>query len=91
MVRGAAAGALRGDRQPDDKYPEEWESRLLTDGDTAHEGDWCERCSACPVAVSAVGAMLFTGGSVSSRMSAHAEAIRMLDGLAERPPTKHES
>ncbi|MGA5170965.1 MULTISPECIES: hypothetical protein [Streptomyces] len=43
------------------------------------------------VPVSVAGAMLFTGGSVSSRMSAHAEAVRMLDGLAERPPTKQQS
>jgi hypothetical protein len=35
--------------------------------------------------------MLFAGGSVSSRMSAHAEAMRVLDGLAERPSTKHQS
>ncbi|MGA5553087.1 hypothetical protein [Streptomyces lavendulocolor] len=92
------------DRQPDDKYPEECESRLLTDGDTANEGlrrsDWCEHERDWPealavlglsVPVSVAGAMLFTDGSVSSRMSAHAEAMRMLDGLAERPPTKQQS
>jgi hypothetical protein len=77
---------------------------LLTDGDTADEGlrrsDWCEHERDWPealavlglsVPVSAVGAMLFTGGSVSSRMSAHAEAMRVLDVLAERPSTKHQS
>ncbi|GAA2436841.1 hypothetical protein [Streptomyces lavendulocolor] len=92
------------DRQPDGKYPEECESRLPTDGDTAdgglrrsdrceHERDWPEALAVLglSVPVSVVGAMLFTGGSVSGRMSAHAEAMRMLDGLAEQPLTKHQS
>jgi hypothetical protein len=79
------------DREPDDRHPEECESRLLTDGDTADEGvrrgDWCENERDWPesIPVSPAGAMLFTSGSVSCRMSAHTGAMRVLDELADRP------
>ncbi|WMX43846.1 hypothetical protein [Streptomyces roseicoloratus] len=58
----------------------------LQNGDTcANERDWPEAVLilglSVPVAV--VGTTLFTIGTVSSRMSAHAEAMRELDGLAD--------
>ncbi|WP_371599056.1 hypothetical protein [Streptomyces sp. NBC_00564] len=82
--------------EPDDRYPEECESRLLTERGTANEGlqngDWCQNERDWPealavlglsVPVSVVGVALFTSGSVSSRMSAHAEAMRELDRIAD--------
>lgn len=83
------------DRKPDDRYPVECESRLLTDRGTAneglHRGSWCQNERDWPealavlglsVPVSAVGVALFTSGSVSLRMSAHAETMRYLDKRA---------
>ncbi|MFJ8649366.1 hypothetical protein ACIRNI_24995 [Streptomyces sp. NPDC093546] len=80
------------DRVPDDHYPAECESRLLTDRGTANDGlrreDWCANERDWPealavlglsVPVSVAGAVLFTSGSLSLRMSAHAEAMRELD------------
>lgn len=84
------------DRKPDDRYPVECESRLLTESGTANEGlghgdhcqnerDWPEAVAvlALSVPVSVAGAVLFTSGSVSRRMSAHAEAMRELDRIAD--------
>ncbi|MEU2108621.1 hypothetical protein [Streptomyces sp. NPDC019507] len=84
------------DRKPDDRYPAECESRLLTDRGTANEGvqrrDWCQNERDWPealavlglsVPVSVVGVALFTSGGTSLRMSAHAEAMRELDKLAD--------
>ncbi|MER7112550.1 hypothetical protein [Streptomyces sp. NPDC000229] len=86
------------DEEPDDRYPRECESRLFTERGTANDGvvngAWCENERDWPealavlglsVPVSVAGAMLFTSGSVSGRMSAHAEAMRVLDELADRP------
>ncbi len=88
------------DRKPDDPYPQECESRLLTDRGTANggvqRGDWCANERDWPealavlglsVPVSVTGVALFTSGSVSRRMSAHAEAMRELDRLANAPKT----
>jgi hypothetical protein len=84
------------DRKPDDRYPAECESRLLTERGTANNGlqrgDWCQNERDWPeviavlglsVPVSVVGVALFTSGSVSIRMSAHAEAMRYLDKRAD--------
>ncbi|MFE2939029.1 hypothetical protein ACFXKG_08210 [Streptomyces sp. NPDC059255] len=84
------------DRKPDDRYPKECESRLMTEFGTANDGlqrgDWCQNERDWPealavlglsVPVSVVGVALFTSGSVSCRMSAHAEAMRELDKLAD--------
>jgi hypothetical protein len=84
------------DEEPGDRYPAECESRLLTERGTANEGlqrrDWCQNERDWPealavlglsVPVSVAGVALFTSGSVSSRMSAHAEAMRELDKLAD--------
>ncbi|WP_190047399.1 hypothetical protein [Streptomyces galilaeus] len=84
------------DRKPDDRYPVECESRLLTESGTANEGlghgdhcqnerDWPEAVAALglSVPVSVAGAVLFTSGSVGRRMSAHAEAMRELDQIAD--------
>ncbi|MBV7698827.1 hypothetical protein [Streptomyces sp. TRM70350] len=84
------------DRKPDDQYPEECESRLLTEGGTANEGlskgDYCENERDWPealavlglsVPVSSAGVALLTIGTVSRRMSAHAEAMRELDKIAD--------
>ncbi|MEV4880416.1 hypothetical protein [Streptomyces cyaneofuscatus] len=72
-------------------------SRLFTDGSTANDGlrsgdycaserDWPEALAvlglSMPVAL--VGTALFTTGTVSRRMSAHGQAIRDLDRLADR-------
>ncbi|KAF4410206.1 hypothetical protein [Streptomyces lycii] len=86
------------DRKPGDPYPEECVSRLFTDGDTANEGlfrgdfcenerDWPEALAVLGLSVPAavVGAVLFTSGSVSCRMSAHAQAMRELDRLSDPP------
>ncbi|MEU2489845.1 hypothetical protein [Streptomyces sp. NPDC007883] len=88
------------DQEPDDRHPAECESRLLTDRGTANEGvqrrDWCQNERDWPealavlglsVPVSVVGVALFTSGSTSLRMSAHAEAMRELDKLADARTT----
>jgi hypothetical protein len=87
------------DRKPDDPYPRECESPLLTDRGTANEGlqrgDYCQNERDWPEAlavlglslpVSITGVALFTTGTVSRRMSAHAEAMRELDGIAATSP-----
>lgn len=84
------------DEKPGDRYPAECESRLLTERGTANgglqRGDWCQDERDWPealavlglsVPVSVAGVALFTSGSVSRRMSAHAEAMRELDKLAD--------
>ncbi|MEU3606873.1 hypothetical protein AB0E83_15700 [Streptomyces sp. NPDC035033] len=86
------------DRTSDDHYPVSCESRLLTDHGTANEGrrngtwcaherDWPEALAvlglSVPVAIA--GVALFAVGTVSSRMSAHAEAMRELDKYADTP------
>lgn len=86
------------DRKPDDRHPAACEARLFTERGTANEGlyrnDWCQNERDWPEALAvlglsipptAAGAVLFTIGSLSRRMSAHAEAMRELDSLAERP------
>ncbi|WP_031082600.1 hypothetical protein [Streptomyces sp. NRRL WC-3549] len=80
----------------DHRSPAHCESRLFTDRGTANhglrEGDYCANERDWPealavlglsVPLSAVGVGLFTLGTVSRRMSAHAEAMRELDRLAE--------
>ncbi|MGQ4729887.1 MULTISPECIES: hypothetical protein [Streptomyces] len=72
-------------------------ARLFTEGGTANEGvyagdycaaerDWPEALAVLglSVPVALVGTALFTTGSVSRRMSGHAQAMRELDRLAER-------
>ncbi|TLS44800.1 hypothetical protein FE633_18365 [Streptomyces montanus] len=84
------------DEEPDDRYPQECASRLLTERGTANDGlqtgDWCQNERDWPealavlglsVPVSVAGVALFTSGSLSRRMSAHAEAMRELDKLAD--------
>ncbi|MFD4689792.1 hypothetical protein [Streptomyces sp. NPDC058463] len=86
------------DETPDDKYPQECESRLFTDRGTANEGlfrgdhcaderDWPEAVALLGLSlpVSVVGAALFTTGTVTRRMSAHGEAMRELDRLTDAP------
>ncbi|MEU7281575.1 hypothetical protein AB0A69_22785 [Streptomyces sp. NPDC045431] len=80
------------DTDAGDQYPAECESRLFTDRATANDGlrrgDWCQHERDWPEAlavlglslpVSLAGAIMFTSGSVSCRMSAHCEAMRHLD------------
>jgi hypothetical protein len=84
------------EREPDDKYPRECESRLFTDRGTANDGlrqydycgnerDWPEALAVLglSVPVSVVGVALFTIGTVSRRMSAHGEAMRELDRIVD--------
>lgn len=84
------------DRKPDDKYPAECEARLLTDETTANRGlrqnSWCQNERDWPeapavlglsVPVSIAGVALLTTGTVSRRVSAHAQAMRELDRLTE--------
>ncbi|MGW1296043.1 hypothetical protein [Streptomyces sp. NPDC002533] len=72
-------------------------SRLFTEGGTANDGVWAgDYCAAerdwpevlavlgLSIPVALVGTALVTTGSVSRRMSAHAQAMRELDRLAER-------
>ncbi|MEU1278158.1 hypothetical protein [Streptomyces sp. NPDC005805] len=83
--------------EPGDDDPVSCESRLLTDGGTANQGvrsgtycaaerDWPEALFVLglsfPVALAGTG--LFTAGTVARQMSAHAEAMRELDTLADR-------
>ncbi|MFD5121117.1 hypothetical protein [Streptomyces sp. NPDC058385] len=84
------------DEEPGDRYPRECASRLLTERGTANEGlqngDWCQNERDWPEApavlglsmpVSAAGVALFASGSLSRRMSAHAEAMREPDTIAD--------
>ncbi|MFI6105364.1 hypothetical protein [Streptomyces sp. NPDC051310] len=86
------------DDRPGDRHPEECEARLFTDAGTANDGVWRgDRCAderdwpealavlglSVPLAVA--GSVLLTVGAVSLRMSAHAEAMRVLDDLSDRP------
>ncbi|MBO7935223.1 hypothetical protein [Streptomyces antibioticus] len=84
------------ERKPDDRYPDACESRLLTEYGTANEGvrhgdycanerDWPEALAVLglSIPVSVVGVALFTTGTLSRRMSAHAEAMRELDRIAD--------
>ncbi|MCX5412823.1 hypothetical protein [Streptomyces sp. NBC_00059] len=84
------------DRKPDDQYPAECESRFFTDRGTANngamKGDYCAQERDWPevlavlglsVPVSVAGGSLFTIGTVSRRMSGHAQAMRELDRLAD--------
>ncbi|MYY00592.1 hypothetical protein GT045_38885 [Streptomyces sp. SID486] len=84
------------DREEGDRYPAQCESRLLTDRGTANEGvrkgDYCANERDWPevlavlglsVPVSLAGAVLFTTGTVNRMMSAHAEAMRELDKIAD--------
>lgn len=84
------------DRHPDDKYPDDCESRLFTVRGTANEGiqsgdhcanerDWPEIVALLGLSlpVSLTGATLFTTGSLRRRLSAHAEAMRELDRIAD--------
>lgn len=86
----------QAESEPDDDTPADCESRLFTDAGTANtresgetcaeERDWPEALAVLGVSipVSVVGASLFTIGTVSRRMSAHGQAIRELDKLAEK-------
>ncbi len=84
------------DEEPGDRYPAECESRLLTERGTANDGlrngDWCQNERDWPealavlglsVPMSVAGVALFMNGSMSIRMSAHAEAMRELDKIAD--------
>ncbi|MEU2544082.1 hypothetical protein ABZ618_01335 [Streptomyces roseolus] len=84
------------DRKPDDEYPVECEPRLLTDDGTANRGvrqnSWCQGERDWPeallvlglsVPVSVAGMGLCTTGVVSRRMSAHSQAMRELDRIAD--------
>ncbi|MEV5969485.1 hypothetical protein [Streptomyces sp. NPDC051921] len=82
--------------RPDGRSTRECESRLSTEYGTANEGlqrgDWCQDERDWPEALlilglsvpaAVAGTVLFTIGTLSGRMSAHAEAMRELDGLAD--------
>ncbi|MEU6088687.1 hypothetical protein ABZ865_18010 [Streptomyces sp. NPDC047085] len=84
------------DRHPGDQYPDHCEPRLLTDRGTANEGlykgdycaderDWPEALTVLGLSIpaSTAGVALFTTGTLSRRMSAHAEAMRELDRIAD--------
>ncbi|WP_432033620.1 hypothetical protein [Streptomyces antibioticus] len=84
------------ERKPDDRHPDACESRPLTEHGTADEGvrhgDYRANERDRPEApavlglstpVSVVGVALFTTGALSRRMSAHAEAMRELDRIAD--------
>lgn len=81
---------------PDDRSSHQCRSRLFTEWGTANEGlqrgDWCANERDWPeavavlglsVPVSAAGVTLLTVGLLSSRMSAHSQAMRELDLLAD--------
>ncbi|MEU8620597.1 hypothetical protein [Streptomyces sp. NPDC048623] len=83
---------------PDGRNTDTCQSRLLTEYGTANDGrhngdlcgderDWPEALLilGLSVPVSVAGAVLFTVGTVSGRMSAHSEAMRELDRLADTP------
>ncbi|MEU2760833.1 hypothetical protein [Streptomyces sp. NPDC007094] len=78
-------------------FEKECSARLFTDGGTANEGvqagdycanerDWPEALAVLglSVPVALVGTALFTTGSVSLRLSGHAQAMRELDRLAKK-------
>ncbi|MDT0426630.1 MULTISPECIES: hypothetical protein [Streptomyces] len=80
----------------DYRSPAHCEARLFTDRGTANHGlqegnycanerDWPEALAVlgASVPLSTVGVGLFTIGTVTRRMSAHGEAMRELDKLAE--------
>ncbi|AGJ54750.1 hypothetical protein ID871_09530 [Streptomyces pratensis] len=90
--------SYQADSEPDDKYPDDCESRLFTDRGTANEGellgDYCAQERDWPevlavlgmsVPVSVAGGTLFAIGTVSRRISSYGQAIRELDKLADRP------
>ncbi|WP_228993378.1 hypothetical protein [Streptomyces sp. DH8] len=79
-------------------------ARLFTDRGTANEGvyrgdycaderDWPEALAVLglSIPVALVGTALVTTGSVSRRMSGHAQAMRELDRLADRSDRQTES
>lgn len=83
------------DEKPDDDYPRECESRLLTERGTANnglnDGDYCEDERDWPEAVallavslpvSLVGVGLFTAGTVSRRISSYGHTMREIDKMA---------
>ncbi|WP_031092565.1 hypothetical protein [Streptomyces sp. NRRL S-15] len=85
------------DEEPDDDYPQECESRLLTERGTANnglnEGDYCEDERDWPEAVallavslpvSIVGVGLLTVGTMSRRISSYGQTMREIDKLASR-------
>ncbi|MFD6274099.1 hypothetical protein ACFWFI_00635 [Streptomyces sp. NPDC060209] len=87
----------QADRKPDDKYPDDCESRLFTDRGTANEGelhgDYCAQERDWPevlavlgasVPISVTGGTLFAVGTVSRRISSHGQAMRELDKLADK-------
>ncbi|GGR88349.1 MULTISPECIES: hypothetical protein [Streptomyces] len=84
-------------------FEKECAARLFTDGGTANEGvyagdycaderDWPEALVVLglSIPVSLVGTALVTTGSVSRRMSGHAQAMRELDRIAARREKKSE-
>ncbi|MFE9049272.1 MULTISPECIES: hypothetical protein [Streptomyces] len=84
-------------------FEKECAARLFTDGGTANEGvyagdycaderDWPEALVVLglSIPVSLVGTALVTTGSVSRRMSGHAQAMRELDRIAARREQKSE-
>lgn len=84
------------DRKPDDKYPAECAARLLADDRTGdsrrRQSSWCATERDWPqalallglsVPVSVAGGVVLTVGLVSRRMSAHGQAMRELDRIAE--------
>ncbi|MFB8379431.1 hypothetical protein [Streptomyces rubiginosohelvolus] len=84
-------------------FEKECAARLFTDRGTANEGvyagdycaderDWPEALVVLglSIPVSLVGTALVTTGSVSRRMSGHAQAMRELDRIAERREKKSE-
>ncbi|WP_097883450.1 hypothetical protein [Streptomyces sp. st140] len=85
-------------------FEKECAARLFTDRGTANEGvyagdycaderDWPEALAVLglSIPVALVGTALFTTGSVTRRMSSHAQAMRELDRIAERREKKPES
>ncbi|MEU0132500.1 hypothetical protein ABZ172_00425 [Streptomyces sp. NPDC006296] len=83
---------------PDDRYPDDCESRLFTDRGTANEGerrgdhcaqerDWPEVLAVLGMSVplSVAGGTLFAIGTVSRRISSYGQAMRELDRLTDGP------
>ncbi|MFE6222811.1 MULTISPECIES: hypothetical protein [unclassified Streptomyces] len=84
------------DRKPDDKYPAECAARLFADRATldrphpqsrwcAVERDWPGALALLGLSVpfSVAGGVVLTVGLVSRRMSAHGQAMRELDRIAD--------
>ncbi|MBM7055063.1 MULTISPECIES: hypothetical protein [Streptomyces] len=99
LLWGWCAVLLLTDYEVEPRYSstKECEARLFTEGGTANEGvgaqdycanerDWPEALAVLglSIPVALVGTALVTAGSVSRRMSGHAQAMRELDRLAER-------